>query len=128
MTLASAELYGLVRVLGVAIDIKPGSLPNTIKLGSGGTEPVAILSTERFDASEVDPPTVTLASAPVKLRGKGEPMAALQDVNGDGRVDLVVHVTTEALQLREADTEAALEGTTRGATTFRRVDSVRVLP
>jgi len=115
-------------VVRVNIDIKPGSFPNSINLGSSGSVPVAILSTENFDAATVDPSTVTLASAPVKMKGKGTPMASLEDVNGDGRLDLVVHVNTEALQLSDADTEAVLEGTTFGGKRIRGVGSVSVVP
>lgn len=112
----------------VAIDIKPGSFPNSINLGSGGTVPVAIFSTTTFDATTVELTTVTLASAPIRLTGKGTPMASFQDVNGDGLLDLVVHVSTEALQLSETDVEAVLEGGTSGGTAIRGVDSVRVVP
>lgn len=115
-------------VLNIGIDIKPGSFPNTINLGSGGTVPVAIFSTTEFDATTVDPTTVTLASAPVALKGKGTPMAAAQDVNGDRLMDLVVHVSTEALQLSDTDTEAVLEGQTFSGTRIRGTDSVRVVP
>jgi hypothetical protein len=112
----------------VTIDIKPGSDPNSINLGSEGTVPVAIFSTVTFDATTVDPVTVILASAPVKLRGKGTPMASFEDVNGDGLLDIVVHVETEALQLSETDTEAILDGQTFDGTPIRGVDSVRVVP
>lgn len=114
--------------ISVGIDIKPGSFPNSINLGSGGTVPVAILSTSTFDARTVDPLTVTLASAPVALRGKGTPTASAQDVNADGLLDLVVHVSTEALQLSETDTEAVLEGSTFNGIRIRGVDTVRVVP
>jgi len=50
--------------------------------------PVAILSTPTFDARTVDSTTVTLASAPVALKGKGRPMTSFEDVNGDGLLDL----------------------------------------
>ena len=36
---------------------------------------VVILNTATFDATTVDALTVTLASAPVRLNGKGKPMA-----------------------------------------------------
>ncbi len=111
----------------VQIDIKPGSYPNSINLGSGGVVPVAILSTPTFDAATVDPLSLTLASAPVQLRGNGTPQASLEDVNGDGLPDLVVQVVTEALQLSDTDTEAVLEGMAAG-TPIRGVDTVRIVP
>ena len=119
------------RLLGgcpVPVDIKPGSHPNSINLGSGGTVPVAILSTRSFDATTVDPTTVTLASAPVQLKGKGTPMASLQDVNGDGLLDLVVHVSTDALQLNDTDAVAVLEGQTFAGAPIKGRDTVRVVP
>ncbi len=114
--------------LPVTIDIKPGAAPNTINLGANGTVAVAILSTPAFDARTLDPTTITLASAPVKLRGQGTPMASAQDVNGDGLLDLIVHVSTEALQLRDADTEAVLRGRTTSGRTVQGSDTVRVVP
>jgi hypothetical protein len=114
--------------IAVTIDIKPGSFPNSINLGSGGTVPVAIFSTASFDSRTVDRTSVTLASAPVKLTGKGTPMSAFEDVNGDGLLDQIVHVETSALQLSEADTEAVLEGKTSGGTPIRGTDTVRVVP
>jgi len=115
-------------VIPVAIDIKPGSFPNSINLGSGGTVPVAIVSTATFDATTVDPTTVTLASAPVKLTGKGTPMASFQDINEDGFNDLVVHVSTQTLQLSETDTQAVLEGQTFSGEHIRGTDTIRVVP
>lgn len=111
----------------VRIDIKPGSFPNSINLGTGGTIPIAILSRPGFDATTVDPTTVTLAGAEVKLKGKGTPMAEQEDVNGDGLPDLVVHVETEALQLSDGDTVAVLEGETFSGSQVMGADSVRVV-
>lgn len=115
-------------VLSVSIDIKPGSFPNSINLGSGGSVPVAILSSANFDATTVDPLSVTLAGAQVNLKGKGTPQASAEDANGDGLLDLVVHVTTEALQLSETDTEAVLTGQTYGSEQIQGSDSVRIVP
>jgi hypothetical protein len=114
--------------LAVTIDIKPGSYPNTINLGSNGVVPVSIFSTATFDARTVDPTTVTLASAAVKLTGKGKPIASFQDVNGDGHLDLVVQVETSALQLTSADTVAVLRGKTFSGQPIKGSDSVRIVP
>ena len=112
----------------VSIDIKPGSFPNSINLGSSGVVPVAILGSATFNATQIDPLTVTLADARVKLKGKGTPMASLEDVNGDGFLDLVVQVSTDALQLTDSDTQAIVEGQTYGGVPFRGLDSVRIVP
>ena len=77
--------YNISLEVNVDIDIKPGSDPNSINLGSNGNVPVAILSSADFDATTVDPYTVTLAGAEVSLKGKAQtPMASVEDVNGDG--------------------------------------------
>ena len=123
-----AFLAKLSHFVSVAIDIKPGSTPNTINLGSGGVVAVAILSTATFDATTVDPLTVTLASAPVKLKGNGTPQVIFRDVDGDGRQDIVVHIATEALQLNPNDTVAVLEGETFGGSAIVGTDLVRIVP
>ena len=122
-----ALLWQRARVL-VTIDIKPGSDPNSINLGSKGAIPVAILSSPDFDATTVDPSTVNLADATVKVKGKGTVMAAAEDVNGDGLMDLVVHVETEVLVLTEGDTEAILVGSTFDGTQIEGVDLIQVVP
>jgi len=45
----------------VDIDIKPASCPNPLNVKSKGVLPVAIVTTENFDASQVDPASVLLA-------------------------------------------------------------------
>jgi len=114
-------------VLPVGIDIKPGSYPNSINLRSQGTVPVAVLSSRDFDAATVNPSTVRFAGAAVALRGKDQPMAGLEDVNGDLLKDLVLHFATADLQLTPASTEAVLTGTTYSGRRIRGKDSVRVL-
>lgn len=128
LTLDPAPGQPVIVATRVTIDIKPGTHPNSINLGSGGTVPVAIFSTGSFDATRVDPLTVTLVSAPVKLKGKGTPMASSEDVNADGRLDLVVHVATDALQLSDTDQQATLEGRSIDGKLIRGSNSVRVLP
>ena len=48
----------------VEIDIKPGSCPNPFNGKSKGSVPVAILGSDVFDVSEVDPATITLEGVP----------------------------------------------------------------
>jgi hypothetical protein len=111
----------------VAIDIRPGTTPNTVNLGSSGVVPVAILSEAGFDATSVDPLTVAIASAQVRLRGNGTPMASVDDVDGDGLDDLVIHVSTSALTLTSADTTATLVGSTTDGQRIEGADSVRIV-
>jgi hypothetical protein len=115
-------------VMGVSIDIKPGEAPNTINLHSHGNVPVAILSTATFDARRVDPSTVTLAGAPVVEKSGGRLMVSVEDVNGDGLPDLVVHFATAALGLSATDTQAVLEGRAFDGRAIRGVDSVIIVP
>ena len=112
----------------VPIDIVPGSSQNVINLGSGGVTQVAILSTASFDATTVDPLSVTLENAEVRLKGNGDPQAKTRDVDGDGLVDLEVNVNTFDLELSETAVMAVLEALTSDGTLIRGNDDVRVLP
>jgi hypothetical protein len=114
--------------LTVSIDIKPGSSVNSINLGSNGVVPVAIFSTPTFDARQLDPQSIDLAGAHVKLKGKGTYQTSVQDVNGDGLPDLVVQVVTSALDLTVGDTRAFLHATTLGGTNVIGSDTIRVVP
>lgn len=121
-------------VTTVVIDIKPGSGdgPAPLNLRSRGKIPVAILSTSSFDASTVDLSTVKLAGAGIALKNNGTPQASLEDVNGDGRLDLVVHVSTEALDIKALSGyrtgTLTLEGRTYGGVSIQGSDSVRIVP
>lgn len=76
----------------VVIDVKPGSDTNVINLKSKGVVPVAILTTDNFDAGTVDPKSVQFAqAAPVRW--------TLEDVDGDGDKDMLFHFNTQDLVL-----------------------------
>jgi hypothetical protein len=115
------------RALEVPIDILPDSDDNVIKVGSAGVVSVAILSTEEFDATTVDPSTVLLAGAPVRRSPSGDLACREEAVDADARVDLLCKVEREALQLGAGDTVAALEAVTFDATRIRGQDGVRVI-
>jgi hypothetical protein len=116
--------------LEVGIDIKPGSYPNSINLGSHGLVPVAVLSSTEFDTATVDPDTVALAGAGVAVRGNGNHyMAHEEDVDGDGLTDLVIQVETENLDPDEfQDGYAILRGETYEGVPFEGFDEITIVP
>jgi hypothetical protein len=123
------QIYVATPFTWATIDIKPGDYPNSINLGSNGNVPVAIFSTEDFDATQIDPASVTLSGASVSLKGKSDLyMTSVKELNGDGLPDLLVHVDTTAMQLSEGDIEAVLEGKTNNGLCIRGTDTVRIVP
>lgn len=115
--------------ISVQIDIKPGSDPNPINQGSNGLIPVAILTTDDFDASTVDPGTVTLNGADVTVRGKSEKlMARLEDVDGDGDEDLMLQVETDSWANLGESGDITLYGTTYDGQAIKGTDYVVIVP
>lgn len=112
--------------IAVEIDIKPGSEENTINLGSKGNVPVAIFSTPEFDAATINPATITLANATLKMKGKGTLMYSLTDLNEDDLLDMVIHVETQGFELTTSES-ADLSGRTFSGTPIFGTDSIRVV-
>jgi hypothetical protein len=126
-----------VAALAVGIDIKPGNQQNPVNPRSRGKLRVAILTTPDFEATDVDPTTVTLgdevgSDTPVRVKPNGTLHTAPQDVNGDGDLDRVFFFSTRALvangDLTRSTTELVLRGQTKDGTPIRGVDAVRVVP
>jgi len=114
----------------VEIDIKPGSGPNSINCNNpNGVIPVAILSSDSFDATTVDHTTVTFEGASETHMDKrtGQPRRHEEDVNGDGRMDLVFHFRLGDADLGCSSTEARLEGETFDGQPIFGVDSIRMV-
>jgi subtilisin family serine protease len=91
----SDDMRLTVEAFGVGIEIKPKGDRNPVNLRQQGLLPVAILSTATFDARRVDPASILLGDeggpgTPVAQQQNGRYHARFEDVNGDGRRDLVV--------------------------------------
>jgi hypothetical protein len=117
--------------LPVFIDIEPKDKRNRINIcdKGKGNLPVAILSYANwFDATEIDPMTVSLAGAGVRRVGKDKEKAKfdIQDANGDGLPDMIVQIASEELDLDSEDTEAVLIGGTVGGKAFKGKDAVEI--
>lgn len=124
--LSAGEIQGIFlaggqekcKVASVSIDIRP----RTVNPKSKGVMPVAILTTCAFDATTVNPATVRFGrtgaeAAPVR--------SALKDVNGDGKIDMILHFETRDTGIKCGDTSASLTGQTAGGEAFQGADSIR---
>jgi hypothetical protein len=109
--------------LEAVIDIKPGSDVNSINLKSNGLVPVAILSTgDLKNALSVDAASVIFAGSPAVK-------SHIEDVNGDGNNDMLLHFKTVDLSgLTFGSTEATLTGKTVDGTPFTGKGTVQIVP
>jgi hypothetical protein len=111
-------------VVLIAIDIKPGSIPNSINPRSKGVIPVAILTTDTFDATTVDP--LSFAFGPngaVEVHGPGH----IEDADGDGDLDLILHFSTRDTGIQCGDTSASLTVETFGGQAIQGTDSINTV-
>lgn len=122
---AVAEIQAFGQLV-VDLDIKPCSYPNSINLRSKGVVPVAILTTDTFDATTIDPVTVEFAGA-APLRWTMEDVGSSCGYN-DGDQDLLVFFKTQELDLDVSSTEGVLTGETFDGMPIWAYDSVRVVP
>ena len=127
----------------VPIDIKPESDPNSICLNDQGSLPVAILGTEDFDVTTIDPETILLGGVDLAERGSPKrPKLAysFEDASGpggmpDGYLDLMAFFSVPELitagALTEDTTALTLDAylyPEHGGTPITGTDSVRVVP
>ena len=139
------------------LDIKPGSCPNPFNLGSHGVLPVALISSENFDVTEIDVSSVLLSRADgvggevapkegppgphsvfedVATPFEGEPCDC-HDLSTDGIDDLSMKFRTddlvEALDLNDLnngdEVELVITGTLLDGTEFASAgDCVLIVP
>jgi hypothetical protein len=113
-----------IPITSVDLDIKPGSYPNNINLKSKGVIPVAILTTDDFDATVVDPLSVSFGpDEALEAHGQGH----LEDVDGDGDLDLMLHFKTSETGITCGDTEAGLTAETFEGQLIEGIDSLNTV-
>jgi len=129
---ATVLAYSPVRI--VSIDVKPGSDPNSINLGEQGLLPVAILGTQDFDVTTIDPDSIELGGVSLAERGsKKTPKLAysLEDVDGDGFTDMMAFFEVQTLVtdgvLEVTTTELELTATSDSGTPIKGTDSVNIV-
>jgi hypothetical protein len=100
----------------VTVDVVPGSDTNEVSKKFD----VAFLSSSEFDAAtRIDMASLTAGKTGsedslVRDRKTGAVKYRLEDVNGDGLLDVVVSVETSKTGLSSADTEILIHGTADG--------------
>ncbi len=117
------------------VDVKPGSSPNPVNLKSKGVLPVAILGTNEFDVTEVDFDSL-LFGDPLLIDNGGTAVSplrsALEDVSGDGLLDLTLKFSTRDLvefgALGSDTIEGILIGLLKDGTSIEGMDSIRIVP
>ncbi len=99
---------GPIPSASLVIDIKPDGDTNPVNPRSNGVIPVAVLGSIDFDATQLDAATVSF--------GPGEAAPAhgghVEDVDGDGFMDMLFHFRTRESGIVCGDTEAFLTAET----------------
>jgi hypothetical protein len=115
--------------LTVSIKIRPESPRNEVNLASKGRLPVAIFSTRDFNATKVEPDTVRFGpkrARPVpggddrdddrndrereERERRPDKLRKIEDINGDGLPDLLLHFRIQEIGLTCADKQATPYG------------------
>lgn len=114
--------------LSLPIDIKPGSSTNSVQINSVGVIPVAILSLPTFDATTINPDTIYLEAASIKLVGNtNKDLCHAEDINGDGLPDLICQILTEELQVITGQAVAMLDCLTFDGNPIHGEDVIRII-
>lgn len=120
--------------LSVPINVDPKDSTNSINLSKDRTVQVAILATDNFDPTTVDVSSLTFgvtgAEASLTTKGNGQPRFTFRDIDGDGRLDLLVTFDVEDLGLSSTAVGGTVDLTLRGSlsdgTEFTGVESVTI--
>lgn len=123
--LATAIQLLTVKPLPVKIDIKPRSESNSINcVEQKRIVTLAILSTQEFDVTKVDPLSVKFGSSgATEVHSKGH----IEDIDKDGDIDMVLHFRFADTGIKCGDTEATLTGETLEGIPISGTDAIRTV-
>ena len=108
----------------VDIDVKPGDASNSINPRSKGVIPVAILTLGTFDALNVDWTTIRFGRSGTEAAPLRH---TFEDVNADGKVDMVLHFPTKESGIVCGDVAAHLIGKTFDGNHLEGSDIIRTV-
>lgn len=111
-----------VKPIPVVVDIHPGSEENPINIKSNGKVPVAIKTENNFNASTVDMATVKFGPNKTSVI-KG----CLEDIDGDGDLDLLMHFDNEETGITKTDTSAGIIGKTKSGLDIQGSDHIKIV-
>lgn len=110
----------------VSVMIKPVSKPPVpVNPKSQGVTPVAILSTDTFDAATIDPLSVSFGPNGAVV---GSRHSHIEDVNGDGKPDMLFQFDTQQTGIKAGDTQACLTGKTTNGLNLNGCEAIRTVP
>ncbi|MFC6672444.1 hypothetical protein ACFQDL_22030 [Marinobacterium aestuariivivens] len=112
----------------LSIDIKPGSDPNCVNTNDRGVIPVAILGSDTFDVNSVDVRSLVFAGLAVREKVNETPQCGMEDVNGDGFIDLVCQYADDTAYWAPNVEVATLTGLLLDGTEFDGTDSICIVP
>jgi flagellar basal body rod protein FlgF len=117
-------------LIEVDLQVKPGSDPAPINTKSNEVIPIAILTTDDFDATTMDSNTVCFGDAE-DPESNGDCTEAhgrdhFDDVDSDGDLDMVLHFNIKDLGVEAGDEQACLTGKTFEGDDVAGCDEVKV--
>jgi hypothetical protein len=117
-------LTDFVTTSSLPVDIKPGSDENPVNPDSPGVTPVALLTTAALDATTVDASKLRLGPGGAQAT---PPHVHREDVNGDGKLDLMLQFPTQDIGVAAGMTTLCMRGELpdRGRT-FQACDRIKV--
>ena len=112
----------------INIDIKPGNDDHApVNPKSRGVVPVALLGSAEFDALAIDPDSLTFGATGNESSLRRCHMQG-EDVNGDGRPDVVCQFENQDARFTPGDLEGIVRGKTAAGRNFEGRAPIKVVP